>query len=45
MMMDFREPLLLYVFKGSRGGYGETNEENVGLRIGKWAQSIVILLT
>jgi hypothetical protein len=37
MVMDFREPFLADVFKGSWRGDGEADEEDVGLRVGQRA--------
>lgn len=43
--MDFGEPFLADVFKGSRRRDGKADEEDIGLGIRQGTQSIVILLT
>lgn len=45
VMPDFREPFLLDVLERGRGGDAEANKENIRLRVRKWTQTIVILLT
>jgi hypothetical protein len=45
VVVDLGEPLLADVLKGGRGGDGETDEEDVGLRVGERAEPVVILLT
>jgi len=42
---DLRDPLLLDVVKGIWGVDGEANQDNVGVWVGEWAKTIVILLT
>jgi hypothetical protein len=45
VVVDLREPLLLDVLKGGGRGDGKADEENIGLRVTKRSQSVVILLT
>ena len=45
VVVDLREPLLAHVLEGGWGGDGEADEEDVGLWVGEWAQTIVILLS
>lgn len=42
--MHFWEPLLADVLEGGGGGDGEADQEDVGLGVRKWAETIVILL-
>lgn len=35
MVVYFGEPLLAYILEGGRGSDGETNKEDIGLRVGK----------
>lgn len=44
VVVDLREPLLTDVLKGGRGGDGEADEEDVGLRVRQRAEPVVILL-
>ena len=43
VMLDFWKPILLYSSEGGRLGYGETDEEDVGVGIGERSQSVGIL--
>lgn len=45
MSSDFREPLGGNILEGGRGDEGEAKEEDIGLRIGEGAQTVVVLLT
>lgn len=45
VVVDFGEPLLAYVLEGSRRDDGETDEEDIGLRVGERAETVVIFLT
>jgi hypothetical protein len=45
VVVDLGKPLLANVLEGGGGGDAEADEEDVGLRIGEGAQSIVIFLT
>jgi len=45
MMVDFGEPLLADVLEGGGGGDAEAYEEDISLRIGEGAQTVVIFLT
>lgn len=44
-MMYFWEPFFADVFEGCRGSDGEANEEHIGLRVGEWAQPVIVFLT
>lgn len=45
MVMYFGKPFLSDVLEGGRGGDGEADEEDIGLRIREWAQTVVIFLS
>lgn len=45
MMMDFGKPFLLNVLKRGRRNDTKADKKDVGLRVGKRTQSIVIFLT
>lgn len=45
VMVDLGEPFLANVLEGCRRGDAETNEEDIGLRVGERSQSVVIFLT
>ena len=45
MVVHLWEPLLADVFERGWGGDGEADKEDVGLWVGEWAQTVVILLS
>ena len=45
VVVDFGEPLLADVLKGSRRDDGEADEEDIGLRVRERTETVVILLT
>lgn len=45
VVADLREPFFLNVLKARRGVDGKADQEDVGLRVGQGAQTIVVLLT
>lgn len=44
-MVNFREPLLADVFERGGGGNAEAHEEDIGLGIRKWSETVVIFLS
>lgn len=45
VVVNLGEPLFPHVLKGGGGGDGEANKEDISLRVGERAQTIIILLT
>ena len=45
MMLDLRNPLLLHVLIAGGGDHTEADEEDIGLGVGEWSESVVVLLT
>lgn len=45
VVVDFGEPLLADVLKGSRRDDGEADEEDIGLRVRERTETVIILLT
>ena len=45
MVVDLGKPLLSHVLEACGRGDGEADEEDVGLRVGKRTQAIVVLLS
>lgn len=45
MVVYFGKPFLSNVLEGCRGCDGEADEEDIGLGIREWAQTVVIFLS
>jgi hypothetical protein len=44
VVLDFWVPLGSNVVEGSRGDHREADEEHISLWVGKWSQSVIVLL-